>query len=95
MNKDIHATNVVDLTARQKTQDHGAPQRSFDDWDQALSLEGFSEEQKKEFLKALWSIIVSFVDLGYGIHPTHRSPSPDGAHREVVSSIVDYQKKAA
>lgn len=28
-----------------------------------------TEEQKEEFLQALWSIIVSFVDLGFGVHP--------------------------
>lgn len=28
-----------------------------------------SEEQRLEFLETLWSIIVSFVDLGYGVHP--------------------------
>ncbi len=28
-----------------------------------------TEVQKEEFLQALWSIIVSFVDLGFGVHP--------------------------
>jgi hypothetical protein len=28
-----------------------------------------SEAQKEEFLQSLWSIIVSFVDLGFGVHP--------------------------
>ena len=28
-----------------------------------------SEAEKKEFLQSLWSIIVSFVELGYGVHP--------------------------
>lgn len=28
-----------------------------------------SEEQKEEFLQAIWSIMVSFVDLGFGVHP--------------------------
>ena len=26
-------------------------------------------EQKEEFLKAAWSIVLSFVELGYGVHP--------------------------
>ncbi|MFA5581623.1 MAG: hypothetical protein WDA25_06685 [Paracoccaceae bacterium] len=30
---------------------------------------GLSNEQKQEFLHALWSIIVTFVDLGFGVHP--------------------------
>jgi hypothetical protein len=28
-----------------------------------------TEAQREEFLKVLWSIIVAFIDLGYGIHP--------------------------
>ena len=28
-----------------------------------------TEAQKAEFLQALWSIIVSFVELGFGVHP--------------------------
>ena len=28
-----------------------------------------SDAQKEEFLQSLWSIIVSFVELGYGVHP--------------------------
>lgn len=25
--------------------------------------------QKEDFLRALWSIVVAFVDLGFGVHP--------------------------
>ncbi|UWQ83108.1 hypothetical protein [Leisingera caerulea] len=28
-----------------------------------------SDEQKKQIIEALWSIIVAFVDLGFGVHP--------------------------
>ena len=28
-----------------------------------------TEAQKEEFLQALWSILVSFVELGFGVHP--------------------------
>ena len=28
-----------------------------------------TDAQKEEFLQALWSIIVSFVELGFGVHP--------------------------
>ncbi len=31
-----------------------------------------SEEQKREYLQALWSVVCSFVALGFGVHPvTH------------------------
>lgn len=28
-----------------------------------------SEKQKEEFLRALWSVVVTFVELGFGVHP--------------------------
>lgn len=34
-----------------------------------LDGSGLTVEQKEEFLQALWSIIVTFVDLGFGVHP--------------------------
>ncbi|MFD2741677.1 hypothetical protein ACFSUD_19150 [Sulfitobacter aestuarii] len=30
---------------------------------------GLSEEQKDQFLEALWSIIIAYVDLGFEVHP--------------------------
>jgi hypothetical protein len=29
----------------------------------------WTEEQKREFIETLWQIIVSFVDLGFDLHP--------------------------
>lgn len=37
-------------------------------------LEGsdLSEAQKREFVETLWSIVVSFVDLGFALNPTQQ-----------------------
>ncbi len=34
-----------------------------------LDNSDLSDREKHDFLHALWSVIVAFVDLGYGIHP--------------------------
>ena len=34
-----------------------------------LDGSGMTDAEKEEFLQALWSIIVSFVELGFGVHP--------------------------
>jgi hypothetical protein len=34
-----------------------------------LEDSGLSEAQKEEFLRALWGIVVSFVELGFDVHP--------------------------
>lgn len=34
-----------------------------------LDRSDLNEKQKEEFLRALWSIVVTFVELGFGVHP--------------------------
>jgi len=34
-----------------------------------LDGSGMTEAQKEEFLQAMWAIMVSFVELGFGVHP--------------------------
>ncbi len=38
-----------------------------------LDNSDLTDEQKREFLDALWSIIVSFVDLGFAVHPLQQA----------------------
>ena len=43
------------------------------DWDlfgSYLDDSDLSDDQKREFIESLWSIVVGFVDLGFGIAPT-------------------------
>lgn len=42
-------------------------------YEQYLAESGLTEEQKREFLETLWTIIVGFVDLGFGIHPVQQA----------------------
>lgn len=62
------------------------------DWDKYanyLDNSDLAESEKREFLEALWSIVVNFVDLGFQINPVQQvcgqelqisklpKPSPD------------------
>ncbi|MCO5057452.1 MAG: hypothetical protein M9905_06160 [Rhizobiaceae bacterium] len=38
-----------------------------------LEDEDLTEQEKREFIEALWYIIVSFVDLGFGIEPVNQA----------------------
>lgn len=40
--------------------------RKYQDLIDDLAL---SEAQKNEFLRALWSVVVTFVELGFNVHP--------------------------
>lgn len=44
-------------------------------YEQYLDDSDLSEAQKREFLETLWNIIVSFVDLGFGVHPLQQAAS--------------------
>lgn len=39
----------------------------------ALDNCDLSDEQKRAFIETLWSVIVSFVDLGFGVHPLQQA----------------------
>lgn len=34
-----------------------------------LDSAAMTDAQKEEFLQAMWAIIVSFVEMGFGVHP--------------------------
>ena len=38
-------------------------------YEEMLADADLSDDEKRQFLEALWSIIVGFVDLGFEIHP--------------------------
>ncbi|MVA98009.1 hypothetical protein GN330_12215 [Nitratireductor sp. CAU 1489] len=38
-----------------------------------LADSDLSEDQKREFIEALWYIIITFVDLGFGIEPVQQA----------------------
>lgn len=41
-----------------------------------------TDEQKQEFLETLWSVIVGFVDLGFGVHPLQQA-APNVCGQEI------------
>lgn len=45
-----------------------------------LDGSGMSDTQKREFLEAVWSIIVNFVELGFGVHPLQETCGQDAEH---------------
>ena len=75
------------------------------DWERYgryLEDSDLSEEDKRAFIEALWSIIVSFVDMGFGINPVQeicgeveplKALDPDSAS-DVVQSEHSNSKTA-
>lgn len=78
----VEARNRVQLNRKRLEVDVGRYQ-SY------LESDDISDEQKADFLKALWTVMVAFVDLGYGVHPVQaegaeiinfRPPAPRGGN---------------
>jgi len=42
-------------------------------YEKYLAESDWSENEKREFITTLWSIIVNFVDLGFGVHPLQQA----------------------
>lgn len=60
-----------------ETHESKTPPQLTIDWDaygQYLEKSGLSDDQKIALIETLWSIVVSFVDLGFGV----RSAENDG-----------------
>jgi len=49
------------------------------------------EDKKKELIDTLWQIVVSFVDLGFGIHPLQQASNNEETklHPAVAKMITD------
>ncbi len=47
----------------------------YDLYMKMLEESDWTDEQKREFIETIWSIVVSFVDLGFGIHPVQQAQS--------------------
>lgn len=60
-----------------RTEPHASTPKTLTvDWalyEQYLAEADLTEEEKRQFLEALLSIVVSFVDLGFGVHPAQQA----------------------
>jgi hypothetical protein len=81
--------NVMDGNDRSALQQHfdaAAAKKTlsidFEHYQHMLDEPGLSEEQKDQFLEALWSIIVAFVDLGFEVHPAQEVCGKDTKARQ-------------
>ena len=79
--KDSSENKPANLTSTRKrtalTLDVDYYQAFLDDTD-------IPEDKKQELIEALWSIVIGFVDLGFGVHPV----------QQVVTSEADQTNQA-
>ena len=52
----------------------------YERYEEYLETSDLSDEQKRQFIAALWNVIVGFVDLGFGVHPVQQAQEVCGQH---------------
>ena len=72
----------------------------IDRYQEYLDGSGLTLEQREEFLRAIWSIVVTFVELGYGVHPLQEACGKDcgtdsAPPARVSDEVVSEDQKAA
>ncbi len=68
-----------------ETQESKTPPQLTIDWDaygQYLEESDLSDDQKIELIETLWSIVVSFVDLGFGVGSSKDSGDGDADNNQ-------------
>ncbi len=97
MGNNIQNSNIVDFHSIKKSRYARARSIALDidTYEKELNKVGVTREEQEEFLKALWAIIVAFIDLGYGVHPTQRVPLPNDLNAEILATVDDFFKNAA
>jgi len=56
---------------------------------------GMTPAEREEFLKALWTLICGFIDLGYGQHPTQHPNIADVIYATDLLETATQSKQAA
>lgn len=80
------------------TKDNGAPTLSVD-WAYYATLldeSDASDAEKQELLETLWSIVWTFIDLGFGVHPLQQACEQNSENRinlpDDLVSLLNNQK---
>lgn len=73
--------------------DSGKPKITLDiqAYEHFLEDADLSDDQRREFLEALWSIICSFVELGFGVHPAQQAMAPEKKPADIASKTKSSQ----
>lgn len=69
-----------------------------DQYQEYLDGSDLTDEQKTQFLQALWNVIQSFVELGYGVHPLQEvcgkeESSSKGGSKESFNAVCSEEAK--
>ncbi|MBT9247857.1 hypothetical protein KM031_12385 [Gemmobacter fulvus] len=94
---EIKTTRPMNVIAQHRP--HGHVEIDTEHYQALLDGSDLNAKQRTDFLAALWSVIVAFTDLGYGVHPLqHALPGltiGEDLNREIIRTIEEFWRDAA
>lgn len=96
--KNIDPSNIPDLSKAFEDTCKKPPNSveiDFDRYQAILDDPDLSQDQQKQVIVALWSIITAFVQLGFGVHPVQQACGQLGTDHELtsISETTDIELK--
>lgn len=88
--KNIDPSNIPDLSKAFEDTFKKPPNSveiDFDRYQAILDDPDLSQDQQKQVIMALWSIITAFVQLGFGVHPVQQACGQLGTDHELTSIL--------
>ncbi|WP_305477524.1 hypothetical protein [Shimia thalassica] len=67
----------------------------IDAYQSLLDQSGLTNQQRTEFLEAIWSVIVAFIDLGFEVHPAQQSTGNIKPSRHLTGIAKEFVRDAA
>lgn len=49
-----------------------------------------TDEEKERIIETLWSIIINFIDLGFGIHPVQQVDKSNELESEIIRKLTKF-----
>lgn len=97
MKTELNIGAIIDFHAIKNSRSARGRQLKIDftHYQDLLNDPNLTDVDKTEFLHALWTIIVAFIDLGFGVHPTQKVILPYDLDAEIIATVEKYIRNAA
>ena len=83
--------NTAHPANQDRADDRPALTIDVDHFQQFLNCPDIPEERKREMIETIWSIVVSVIDLGFGVHPlqqAQQSSSDPSVSKDSITGML-------
>jgi hypothetical protein len=84
----VTSENSTDINDQESNPTYPTLSIDWDLYSEYLEDSDLTDDQKREFIQTLWNIVVSFVDLGFGIHPMQQAYEENDELSSLIADTV-------